>query len=401
MPAFMPIAASYHAPPASTMVTSATPGTPLSGTGISTSPLAACMTGDFAGARLREAVAQPVSRERCHTLLPMHAPVEVQSEGRTVMHLHSELDRIGYLREHRDGAFWLELLDAVTPVEGCPANDTSRAVTSGVETRLRCLGAPPPHLPAPKSRLESVFGIPCPDDASRGASDFRTADAMAIPSIYIEQPGFTPGTMAGLEYDLGWWGLAGTRKGMPHVCEGAWFANPYPSFYRAIGRDVLGRLPTKVDPHEVIDPDVARILSLHSHAAGFADCLTNVTRVTVRGGSFPVLGADGAPETVAAIETTDFARECVGDWWRNPRNRRAGDDALTRRREACDAPRTTTAQPTSDATQTTPTATATTATTQSASIMTETPTPTEAPTTTQPPATPTMPSRSTVTEPGA
>ncbi|WP_087688228.1 hypothetical protein [Pandoraea sp. PE-S2R-1] len=274
-------------------------------------------------------------QEDCATWLPTRAPADVQSDGRTIMHLHSEPDRIGFLSEHKAGAFWVELLDLVASTEGCHNGIDGEHLVDALEQRMACLGIAATEA----AQTSSGHGEGDGPNANRTlASEFHTAESMAIPSIYLRHDGYQPGTMAALEYDLGWWALMPTWSRVTKVDERTWHDNPNPALFRATGRDILHRLP--VDPSRLSPTSgVARILSLHSHAAGFSNCLTNVTRVASRAGE------GGAP--VPAIETSIFERRCPGDWWRSANARRSGHDALTLHANACRERTTTDAPPSS------------------------------------------------------
>ncbi|WP_157125816.1 hypothetical protein [Pandoraea norimbergensis] len=279
---------------------------------------------------------EPVLRhDDCATWLPTRAPADVQSDGRTIMHLHSEPDRIGFLSEHKAGAFWVELLDVLASTDGCPNGIDGEPLVEALERRMACLGIAATEEAQTSSGRDEGLG----QGVNRTLeSEFRTAESMSIPSIYLRRDGYQPGTMAALEYDLGWWVLMPTWNRLTQVDEGAWHDNPNPALFRAAGRDIIDRLP--VDPSKLITASgVARILSLHSHAAGFSNCLTNVTRVA------PRAGEGGAP--VPAIDTSVFERRCPGDWWRAADARHPGRDALTLHANACRERTTTDAPPSS------------------------------------------------------
>ncbi|VVE02812.1 hypothetical protein PIN31115_02199 [Pandoraea iniqua] len=280
-------------------------------------------------------------REDCATWLPMRAPADVQSDGRTIMHLHSEPDRIGFLSENRAGAFWVELLDVVASMDGCPNGLDGKQLVDALEERMACLGIAATEATQTSSGHDEGSGGSEggePGSNRTRASEFPVAESMSMPSIYMRHDGYQPGTMAALEYDLGWWALMPTWSRVTKVDERTWHDNPNPALFRATGRDILHRLP--VDPSRLNPASgVARILSLHSHAAGFSNCLTNVTRVASR------TGESGAP--VPAIETSLFERRCPGDWWRAADARRSGRDALTLHANACRERTTTDAPPSS------------------------------------------------------
>ncbi|MGC7403823.1 hypothetical protein ACPWR0_13610 [Pandoraea pneumonica] len=272
-------------------------------------------------------------REDCAPSLPMQAPADVQSEGRTIKHLHTEPDRIGFLSDHKAGAFWVELLDVLAPADGCPNGIDGQQLVDALEQRMACLGI------GAAAGSQTSGG----NDGGTGSvldvgvdSEFHTAESLSIPSIYMRRDGYQPGTMAALEYDLGWWALMPLWRRLADVDEGSWHDDPNPALFRAAGRDIISRLP--VEPSKIITASgVARILSLHSHAAGFSNCLTNVTRTEARAGE------GGTP--VPTIETSDFDRRCTGDWWRSAYARRPGHDALTWHRNACRERTTTSTTP--------------------------------------------------------
>ncbi|MFJ2991934.1 hypothetical protein [Pandoraea sp. NPDC087047] len=340
MPSLAPYAASSYAPfsPSSAAHTPSAFVSPVSSVSLSGAEWA----GEFSGARVLRAVAEPIAREQCRTLLPQASPIEVQINGRTVMHLYSEPDRVGFLKDNRANALWMEMLDAVRAVDGCPAETSSAAVTSDIEARMSCLGigvaelwqseaTPPPSVE--ESVVSEVDG-PREARAPLNTSEFPSVAALALPSVYIREAGFEPGTVAALEYDLGWRALAPSwQTVMPVIDEALWAANPNPELFRTVGRAVLPHLAT-TSSGKVMDELCERILSFHMHAGGLANCLTNVTQVVERTGS------DGQPRSVAAIEIVDFIRDCAGPDWRQALITRPGEDALTRRREACARPST-------------------------------------------------------------
>lgn len=276
-------------------------------------------------------------REDCATWLPMQAPVEVQSESGTIKHLYTEPDRISFLSDHKAGALWVELLDLLAPVDGCPNGVEGMALVDALEQRMECLG-----IGAMEGMQTSGGNL---GDGTNGEgecvdappfSEFETAEALSIPSIYMRCDGYQPGTMAALEYDLGWWAMAPKRNRLTPLDEETWCSDPNPGLYRMAGRDIIRRLP--IEPSKLITASgVARILSLHSHAAGFANCLTNVTRVAAR------KSAHGVP--IPAIEASVFERACTGDWWRSEKARGPERDALTQHRKECDARMATSTTP--------------------------------------------------------
>ncbi|MCI3205715.1 MULTISPECIES: hypothetical protein [Pandoraea] len=309
----------------------------------------------FDGARVLRAVAEPRAPAQCRTVLPQASPVEVQVEGRTIMHLHSEPDRVGFLNENRVSAVWMEMLGATRTEDGCPATVRPGEVATDIADRMACLGvgaggsrradAQVPSAPQEVSDVSNVGEIrdlSLPVDTS----EFATVEALSLPSIYLREPGFEPGTMAALEYDLGWRALAPSwRSVMPSVDESVWSSDPNTALFCAVGRAVLPHLATH-ESGQLMDEICVRIVSFHMHAGGLVDCLANVTQSVAR------LSADGQPTSVAAIEIADFMRECAGTDWRDSIVGREGEDALTRRREACSE--TTTPVPTSTLPATSP-----------------------------------------------
>lgn len=297
---------------------------------------------DFAGARIQYARCEPrqvsgTSAATCQPFLPMQAPVEVRVLGTTEMHLHSEHDRVAFLDRNRPSALWVELLDAVRPVDGCPKTLPASEVPSEIAGRMSCLGlgnrsgqasdtrtSPPPEASANSGQTLHTAG-------KDNASEFPTAQRLALPSTYLSQELYAPGTMAALEYDLGWRALAPSWQAlMPEIDETSWRANPNPELFRAVGRAVLPHLMTDAQGL-LMDHATVRIVSFHMHAGGLTDCLANVTRAVER------TDADGQPSSVAAIELMDFVRGCAGPKWREALVAAPGQDALTRRREACEA----------------------------------------------------------------
>jgi len=293
------------------------------------------LTTDFDGARILRAVVEPVPRAPCRTLLPQAAPVEVRVDGRTIMHLHSEPDRVAFLDESRVGAIWLEMLDATRATDGCPADVLPGDVPSNISARMACLGVglgergrTEVHSPL-EAHFAVVSDLPRATSPNVSASEFATVEALSLPSVYIREPGFEPGTMAALEYDLGWRALAPSwRAVMPMIDETVWAADPNTELFCAVGRAVLPHLATR-EAGDVADTICARIVAFHMHAGGLVDCLANVTRSVER------MGKDGETARVAAIEINDFLVECAGTDWRKSVVGREGEDALTRRREAC------------------------------------------------------------------
>ncbi|MFK0375330.1 hypothetical protein [Pandoraea sp. NPDC090278] len=293
------------------------------------------LTTDFDGARILRAVVKPVLRAPCRTLLPQASPVEVQVDGRTIMHLHSEPDRVAFLDENRVGALWMEMLDATRAADGCPADVHAGDVPSDISARMACLGVgsggrgrTDVHSPL-EANFAVVSDLPRASSPNVDASEFATVEALSLPSVYIREPGFEPGTMAALEYDLGWRALAPSwRAVMPMIDEAVWSADPNTELFCAVGRAVLPHLATR-EAGNVADTICARIVAFHMHAGGLVDCLANVTRSVER------MGKDGEAARVAAIEINDFLVECGGTDWRKSLIGREGEDALTRRREAC------------------------------------------------------------------
>ncbi len=290
---------------------------------------------DFDSARVLRAVVEPVSRAPCQTLLPREAPVEVQVDGRTIMHLHSEPDRVAFLDENRVGALWMELLDATRAADGCPANVRAGDVPSDISARMACLGVgsgerrrADVHSPL-EANFAMVSDLPQASSPNVDVSEFATVEALSLPSVYIREPGFAPGTMAALEYDLGWRALAPSwRAVMPIIDESVWASDPNTELFCAVGRAVLPHLATR-EAGNVADTICARIVAFHMHAGGLVDCLANVTRSVER------TGKEGEAVSVAAIEINDFLVECAGIDWRKSVIGREGEDALTRRRAAC------------------------------------------------------------------
>lgn len=297
---------------------------------------------DFAGARIQYARCEPrqasaASAVPCHPFLPSQSPVEVQMLGGTFMHLHSEPDRVAFLNKNRVNAYWVELLDAVRPVNGCPKATHAEALRTEMAERMSCLGigkatsqaSDPQTSPHPETSPNSGH-------AQRAAgkdntSEFHTAESLALPSTYLPQEIYAPGTMAALEYDLGWRALAPSWQAvMPEIDEASWRTNPNPELFCAVGRAVLPHLTTDADG-ALMDDATLRIVSFHLHAGGLTDCLADFTRVVERTDS------EGQSRTVAAIEVTDFVRDCAGPKWREALVAAQGRDGLLRRREACDA----------------------------------------------------------------
>lgn len=297
---------------------------PITSEGISSVPL----VNDFDGARVMRAVAKRRTHETCETVLPKRSPVEVQIGHRTVMHLHSEPDRTGFLNEHRASAVWMEMLGATRAKDGCPADVRPGEVASDIAARMSCLGIGVAELRGADAQASSS-GDANQASGTRDISEFATVEALSLPSVYIRAPGFEPGTMSALLYDLGWRALAPSwRNLMPSVDEALWAPDPNTELFCAVGRAVLPHLATHL-PGNVADGVCARIVSFHLHAGGLTDCLANVTQTVER------TSPEGQPKTVAAIEFTDFLRECAGTDWRDLLARPEGEDALTRRREAC------------------------------------------------------------------
>lgn len=293
------------------------------------------LASDLYGARVLSAVVEPVPRAPCRTLLPRDAPVEVQVYGRTIRQLNSDPDRVAFLDENRGGVLWMEMLDATRTVDGCPANVRAGDVPSDIAERMACLGTGPRgrgRTDAPPPMNTNATEVPdSPRAASLNvdASEFATVEALSLPSVYIREPGFEPGTMAALEYDLGWRALAPSwRAVMPMIDEALWAADPNTDLFCAVGRAVLPHLATR-EAGEVADTICSRIVAFHMHAGGLVDCLANVTRYVER------TGQTGDAAKVAVIEISDFLVACAGTDWRNSLIGREGEDALTRRREAC------------------------------------------------------------------
>ncbi|VVE68204.1 hypothetical protein PCA31118_02811 [Pandoraea captiosa] len=337
MPAFSPLSSyavgSYASVvPATTAHASSGFVSPIAGarlTGVESVASGAALATDLAGARALRAVAQPRPRQTCNTLLPQTSPVDVQVERRTVMHLRSEPDRVAFLNENRVSALWMETLDATRAPGGCPAEVRPGQVASDIAQRMSCLGIGVGELrrsdrQASPRTAANVANTPVE------TSEFATIEALSLPSVYIREPGFEPGTMAALEYDLGWRALAPSwRDVMPAIDEEVWASNPNTALFCAVGRAVLPHLAT-FERGELMDPICARIVSFHMHAGGLQDCLSNVTQTVER------LPPDGDVTSVAAIELSDFLRECAGADWRDALIGDApGNDALTRRREVC------------------------------------------------------------------
>ncbi|WP_047907606.1 hypothetical protein [Pandoraea faecigallinarum] len=303
----------------------------------------------FEGARVLRAVAEPRAGTQCTTVLPRTSPVEVQVEGRTVMNLPTGLDRVTFLTENRASAVWMEAQGATRPLNGCPADVRPGQVAADIADRMSCLGlgvdAGSRTAVGPETQTGASSGASSDArsearartaSAPGGASEFATMEALSLPSVYIREPGFEPGTVAALEYDLGWRALAPSwRTVMPSIDEAAWAADPNTALFRAVGRAVLPHLAT-YEHGDLADEICARIVSFHMHAGGWVDCLSNVTQTAARP------SPNGESETVAAIELSDFLRECAGTNWRESLIGREGEDALTRRREAC-SPASTTA----------------------------------------------------------
>ncbi|VVE81712.1 hypothetical protein [Pandoraea sputorum] len=293
------------------------------------------LASDFEGARVLPAVVEPVVRAPCRALLPREAPVEVQFDGRTIMHLHSDPDRVAFLNENRVGVLWMEMLDATRGAHGCPADVRAGDVPSDIAARMSCLGVGLAELRRSDADLSLEANAaastqsPRAPDQTVDVSEFATVEALSLPSVYIREPGFEPGTMAALEYDLGWRALAPSwRVVMPMIDESVWAADPNTELFCAVGRAVLPHLATR-PAGEVADTICARIVSFHMHAGGLVDCLANVTRSVER------MGKEGEAATVAAIEINDFLVACAGTDWRKSLVGRKGEDALTRRRETC------------------------------------------------------------------
>ncbi|VVD92392.1 hypothetical protein [Pandoraea anhela] len=336
MPA-LPSVSSYAASPYAPY----TPSSTAQASSLFLSPIGsvhlAAFADEFDSARVLRAVAEPRPREQCHTVLPQASPVEVQVEGRTVMHLHSEPDRVAFLNENRVSAVWIEMLGAARAVAGCPTDVRPGQVGADVADRMSCLGVGAGELrradAPPLSNADAVDAL----DADRvrdvalpvDTSEFATVEALSLPSVYLREPGFEPGTMAALEYDLGWRALAPSwRSVMPSVDEGVWASDPNTQLFCAVGRAVLPHLAT-YESGQLVDEICARIVSFHMHAGGLVDCLANVTQTVER------MSADGQPTSVSAIEIADFMRECAGADWRDSIIGKEGEDALTRRRQAC------------------------------------------------------------------
>lgn len=293
------------------------------------------MATDFDSARVLRAVVEPVSRAPCRTLLPREAPVEVQFDGRTIMHLHSDPDRVAFLDENRVGALWMEMLDATRAADGCPANVRAGDVPADIAARMACLGVgagkPKRTEVHPSSEANSAVVSDSPRAAGPNVdvSEFATVEALSLPSVYIRESGFVPGTMAALEYDLGWRALAPSwREVMPMIDEAVWAADPNTELFCAVGRAVLPHLATR-EAGDVADRISSGIVAFHMHAGGLVDCLANVTRSVER------MGMEGEAARVAVIEINDFLVACAGTDWRKSLVGREGEDALTRRREAC------------------------------------------------------------------
>ncbi|VVD80790.1 hypothetical protein [Pandoraea fibrosis] len=300
---------------------------------------------DFAGARIQYAHCEPRQASTapaapCHPFLPSQSPVEVQMLGGTFMHLHTEADRVAFLNKNRPGAYWVELLDAVRPVNDCPKTTDAAALQSEMAERMACLGLAKPARraseandpqtsPSPEATTDS--GQAHHRSGEDNTSEFHTAESLMLPSTYLPQETYAPGTMAALEYDLGWRALAPSwRALMPEVDEASWRTNPNPELFCAVGRAVLPHLTTDADG-ALMDDATLRIVSFHLHAGGLTDCLADFTRVAERTDS------EGRSRTVAAIEVTDFVRDCAGPKWREALVAAQGADGLSRRREACDA----------------------------------------------------------------
>lgn len=295
---------------------------------------------EFAGARIQYAHCEPrhapaTTAAPCRPFLPMHAPVEVQVFGGTVKQLHTEPDRVEFLDQNRAKVFWVELLDAVRPVDGCPKPLRTAEVPSEVAARMSCLGIGS-RTPEGGASLPS----PSPDAPANGPqqhgagdrgrlSGFQMAESLALPSTHLPLDTYAPGTMAALEYDLGWRALSPSWQAvMPHVDEAGWLANPNPELFCAVGRAVLPHLSTDAQGG-LMDDATVRIVSFHMHAGGLSDCLADVTRSVER------TNAEGQTTTVAAVELMDFVRDCTGPRWREWLATLPGEDGLTRRREAC------------------------------------------------------------------
>ncbi|WP_233325299.1 hypothetical protein [Pandoraea sputorum] len=242
---------------------------------------------------------------------------------------------MAFLDENRVGALWMEMLDATRAAQGCPADVHAGDVPSDIAARMSCLGVGSAELwrrDADLSVEANAAGSaqsPRAADKKVDVSEFATVEALSLPSVYIREPGFEPGTMAALEYDLGWRSLAPSwRVVMPMIDETVWAADPNTALFCAVGRAVLPHLATRAGG-EVADPICARIVAFHMHAGGLVDCLASVTRSVER------MGKEGEAATVAAIEINDFLVACAGTDWRKSLVGRKGEDALTRRREAC------------------------------------------------------------------
>lgn len=336
MPSLAPYAANSYVPysPSSAVQAASALVSPIASVRLSDPAFASELT----SARMLRAVAEPVAQ--CGTWLPQASPVEVQIDGRTVMRLHSEPDRVAFLNENRASALWMEMLDAVRPVNGCPVDSSSSAVTADIEARMACLGIGGPDLR--RGDAASFAREPSASDAGErqnagvrvGASEFATVEALSLPSVYIREAGFEPGTMAALEYDLGWRALAPSWHAvMPVIDEIMWQENPNPELFCGVGRAILPHLAT-TSSGAVSDALSERIVSFHMHAGGLIDCLANATQSVER------TGTDGQVREVAAFDVSDFLRDCAGADWRVMLTGRAGEDALTHQREACEQPST-------------------------------------------------------------
>ncbi|AKC70251.1 hypothetical protein MB84_13310 [Pandoraea oxalativorans] len=292
------------------------------------------MASDLDSARILRAVAEPVSRASCRALLPRDAPVEVHIDGRTIMRLNTEPDRVAFLKGHRAGVLWMEMLDATRAADGCPANVRAGDVPSEISQRMACLGVgasePGREIHPPlEANAAAVSDTPVAAAPNVDVSEFATVEALSLPSVYIREPGFEPGTMAALEYDLGWRALAPSwRAVIPVIDEAMWAADPNTALFCAVGRAILPHLATRKEG-DIADTICARIVAFHMHAGGLVDCLGNVTRSVER------MGEAGEAATVSVIEINDVLVACAGTDWRKSVVGREGEDALTRRREAC------------------------------------------------------------------
>ncbi|AJP57094.1 hypothetical protein UC34_08930 [Pandoraea vervacti] len=271
MPAFSPLssyaAGSYASiVPATTAHASAGFISPIAGAHMSNVERVALAT-DLAAARALRAVAEPRPRQTCNTLLPQTSPVEVQVQRRTAMHLRSESDRVAFLNENRVSAVWMEMLDATRASGGCPTEVRPGQVATDIAHRMSCLGVGVGELRRPDRHSASGTAADV-GSASVGASEFATIEALSLPSVHIREPGFEPGTMAALEYDLGWRALAPSwQAALPAIDEDVWASNPNTALFCAVGRAVLPHLATD-ERGELMDGICARIVSFHMHAGG-------------------------------------------------------------------------------------------------------------------------------------